>query len=94
MGMGEHLKPVLPGNGHERHAASLSHAEGERRRRRHRDDDWRADDCGFLHHINRDAAGQHHDALASIGMLACERTGELVQSIVTANVRTQRRPVS
>ena len=86
MRMGEHFEPVLPGDSHQRHAASLSHAERKRGRRRYRDDDWRADDGRFLHHLNRDAAGQHHDAFGSVGAFARERTGELVQSIVTANV--------
>ena len=41
---------------------------------------------GFLHHLNRDPARQHDNALTRGRTFVCKRAGKLVQRIVTTNV--------
>jgi hypothetical protein len=84
--MGEHLEAVFAGNRHQRHAGSLGHAYGKRGRRRDRNDDGRADGGGFLHHLDRNAAGQQHHALFCARALARKPSGKLVERVMTPDV--------
>ena len=61
--MREDLEAVAARDGDERDAGPLGGADRERRRRRDRDDARRADHRRLLHHLDRHAAGQQHDAV-------------------------------
>ena len=86
MGMGENLKAVLACDRDQRHAGGVRHAHRERRGGRDGDDHRRANRGGFLHHLDRDAAGQHDNALARGRTFVCKRAGKFVQRIVTTNI--------
>ena len=50
----------------------------------------RADRGRLLHHLDRDAAGQQHDALAATMPCLRQRAGELVERVVAADILAQR----
>src|SRR5665811_1868601 len=94
MGMGEDLEAVFPRDRDQRHAARISHAHGERRRRGHGGDNGRADSGGFLDHLHRDAARQHDEPLFGRRAIFGQRAGQLVERIVTADVFAHGNQVS
>ena len=58
VGMGEDLEAVGAGNADDGDAGGLGDLQGERRRRRHRDQERRADHRRLLHQFHRQAAGE------------------------------------
>ena len=84
--MGENLKAVLACDRHERHAGGICHSHGQGGRRRDCDDYWSANRRGFLHHLNRYAAGENNNALLCRGILADEGAGELIERVVAPDI--------
>src|SRR5579864_8211237 len=88
-GMGEYLEAVLAGDPDERDASALCGADGERRGRGYGDNEGAADARGLLHHLDRDAAGEHHHSGMAGGAGDGQRTAELVKRVVTSDVLAQ-----
>ena len=88
--MAEDLEILTARNCDERHPAGFGDTDGKRRRRRHGDENRGAENGRLLHHLDRNAAGEKHNAAASVDLMASERADELVQGIVTANVLANR----
>src|SRR5260370_11535952 len=88
-GMGENLETVTAGDGDQRDAGGFGGADSECGGRRYGDDEWNADESRLLHHLHRNAAGQQDHAAAANHMVARERSADLVQRVVTADVLAQ-----
>ena len=84
--MGENLKAVLARDRHERHAGGIGHSHGQGGRRRDCDDYWSVNCRGFLHHLNRYAAGENNNPLLRRGILADEGAGELIERVMAPDV--------
>src|SRR5260370_20545781 len=88
-GMGENLEAVTAGDGDQRDAGGFGGADSKCGGRRYGDDDWNADDSGVLYQLPRKAAGQRVQAAAANHMVARERAADLVERVVTPDVRAQ-----
>jgi hypothetical protein len=62
-----------------RHSGSVRHSDGRGGRRRDGDDYRSVNRGGFLHHLNRYAAGVNNNPLLRCGILADEGARELAQ---------------
>ena len=72
-GMGEDLEAVAARDADSVMPAASAVRTRERGRRRHGDDDGRADHRRLLHHLDRDAAGSSSDQPAAAPTCACAR---------------------
>src|SRR6267378_6357740 len=88
--MTEDLEIVPPRDGDERDPTCFGDADGERRRRRHGHENRGAENGRLLHHLDRYAAGEKHNAAPSIDLPAGERAHELVERIVPADILASR----
>ena len=88
--MTEDLEILIPRDCDERHPARFGDADSKRGRCRDGDENRGAENGRFLHHLDRDAAGEKYNATASVDLPAGERAHELVESIVTADILASR----
>src|SRR5882757_80812 len=88
--MTEDLEILTARNCDERHPAGFGDADGKRRRRRHGDENRGAENGRLLHHLDRNAAGEKHNAAASVDLVASERADKLVERIMTADILANR----
>jgi hypothetical protein len=88
-GTGEDLEAVLARNCDQRHAGGLGHAHGKCRRRRNCGYCRRADHRRLLHHLDQDAARQHHQTLARAHVTTGESADELVERVMAPDILAQ-----
>ncbi len=88
--MGEDLEAVGAGDADQGHAGLFGDAHGERGGRRHRDHHRRAEHRRLLHHFDRDAARQQQQTFRHRDAVTRQRTGELVERVVPADILAQR----
>ena len=88
--MTEDLEILTARNRDERHLAGVGDANCKRRRRRYGHENRGAENGRLLHHLDRNAAGEKHNAAASVDLVASERADELVEGIVTADILANR----
>lgn len=84
--MGKDLISVRTGDRDQRDAGLVGGFDCERGRCRDRDEDRRTDPRGLLHHLNRHAARQKDRAARTSRVFPHQRTGKLVEGIVTADI--------
>ena len=89
-GVGENFERVAAGDADQGDAGGLRQAHRQRGRRRHRDHHRRADHRRLLHQLDGDAARQQQQPIAGADPRARQRTGELVERVVPADILAQR----
>lgn len=86
MRMAENLKAVFARDCHESYAGGVSHSHGQGGRRRDCDDYRSVNRRGFLHHLDRYAAGKNNNPLLRRGILADEGTRKLIERVMAPDI--------
>src|ERR1700676_5068076 len=84
--MREHFESVRSRNSNERDTRRIRYANSKRGWRGNRNYHGRADRSALLHHLYRHAASEKNDSLARLNRRARQRTRQLVERVMTANV--------